>query len=83
MDPPTRNNLSISFTDEDSERVQGFDTVAAVRTPSNVTMNIQTIDVSYTMGGMTLAVSSSETDNATYTDGDKVNENIVAMSLAF
>ncbi len=77
------DNLSISFTDEDSERVQGFDTVANVKTPSNVTMNIQTIDVSYTMGGMTLAVSSSETDGAAYTDGDKVNENIVAMSLAF
>ena len=62
---------------------QGYDTVANVKTKSNVTMDIDTIDVAYTVGGMTLSVSNSETSNASYTKGDDVVETIFAMSLAF
>ena len=78
------DNLSISFTEEESEinrkqKAQATDTI----TRSNVTMEIQTIDVAYTMGGMTLSVSSSEGTNDAYTAGDDTNEHIFAMSLAF
>ena len=75
--------LSVSYTAETSVKNQGYDTVANVKTKSNVTMDIDTIDVAYTVGGMTLSVSNSETSNASYTKGDDVVETIFAMSLAF
>ena len=46
-------------------------------------MKIQTFDVSYTMGGATLSLSRSETENESYNKGDEVNETIAAISLAF
>ena len=77
------DSLSVSYSNEESEKNQGYDTVNAVRTKSNVTMEMETIDVAYTVGGMTLSLSSSETTNDSYNAGDEVNETIVAMSLAF
>ena len=52
-------------------------------TRTDVEMEIQTIDVAYTMGGATLGLSNSETTNDSYTKGDEVTETIFAMSLAF
>ena len=75
--------LSVSYTAETSTRNQGFDSTTAVKTKSNVTMDIDTIDVAYTVGGMTLSLSNSTTDNASYIKGDEVVETIFAMSLAF
>jgi len=77
------DSLSVSYTNEDSEKNQGFDTGANVATKSNVTMEMETIDVAYTVGGMTLSLSTSETTNDSYNTGDEVNEHILAMSLAF
>ena len=77
------DNLSISFTEEESEkRVKSTSATNAV-TRANVEMEIQTIDISYTMGGMTLSASTSEGKNDSYTVGDDTNEHIFAMSLAF
>ena len=78
------DNLSLSFTEEEStinrkSKAQATDAI----TRTDVTMEIQTIDVAYTMGGMTLSVSTSEGTNDTYTTGDDTNEHIFAMSLAF
>ena len=78
------DNLSVSFTQEESEKnvkqkAQATDAI----TRSDVTMEIQTIDVAYTVGGATFSVSSSEGTNDSYTSGDDTNEHIFAMSLAF
>ena len=46
-------------------------------------MEIQTIDIAYTMGGATFSVSTSDASNDSYTTGDDSSEHIFAMSLAF
>ena len=63
--------------------MKAFDNVTAERQDSNTTMEIDTIDLSYTMGGMTIGLSQSETSLDSYTAGDEVTETIVAVSMAF
>ena len=46
-------------------------------------MEIDTIDLSYTVGGMTLGLSQSETSTESYTTGDEVTETILAVTMAF
>ena len=75
--------LSVSYTAESSEKQSRAISNTNVTTRGDVEMDIDTIDVAYTMGGMTLSLSNSETSNASYTSGDDVTETIVAMSLAF
>jgi hypothetical protein len=77
-------NLSVSLTQEESTKNQKSKATATdAITRSDVTMEIQTIDVAYTIGGATFSVSSSEGTNDSYTSGDDTNEHIFAMSLAF
>jgi len=77
-------NLSVSFTEERSDKkVKAKAQATDAITRTDVEMEIQTIDVAYTMGGMTLSLSNSEATNDSYTSGDETNETIVAMSLAF
>ncbi len=76
--------LSVSFTEEESEKnVKQKAQATNAITRADVTMEIQTIDVAYTVGGATFSVSSSEATNDSYTKGDDSNEHIFAMSLAF
>jgi hypothetical protein len=78
------DNLSLSFTQEEStinRKSKATATDAITRT--DVTMEIQTVDIAYTVGGATFSVSSSEGTNDSYTSGDDSNEHIFAMSLAF
>ena len=77
------DNLSVSYTNEESKRNQAYDTVAAVYTDSSTTMEIDTIDLSYTVGGMTIGLSQSEASTDSYTTGDEVTETIFAVSMAF
>tara|TARA_Y200000002_G_scaffold147513_1_gene121934 strand:+ start:4922 stop:6016 length:1095 start_codon:yes stop_codon:yes gene_type:complete len=78
------DNLSISFTEEESTKKQKAKATATdAITRSDKTMEIQTIDVAYTVGGATFSVSTSEGTNDSYTTGDDTNEHIFAMSLAF
>ena len=78
------DNLSVSFTQEDSEKNQKKKAAAGnTTTRSDVEMEIQTIDVAYTLGGATLGLSQSETTNDSYTQGDEVIETIIALTLAF
>ena len=77
-------NLSVSFTEEESTKNQKSKATATdVITRTDKTMEIQTIDVAYTVGGATFSVSTSEATNDSYTIGDDTNEHIFAMSLAF
>ena len=73
----------MSYTNEESKRKQAYDTVAAVYTDSSTTMEIDTIDLSYTVGRMTIGLSQSETSLDSYTTGDEVTETIFAVSMAF
>jgi len=77
------DNLSISYTEESSEKKNKAKSVAGVATRTDVEMEITTIDVSYTIGGATLGVSNSEHANDSYTTGDDTTETIVAIALAF
>ena len=77
------DSLSVSYTNEESERIKAFDNVAGVRQNSNTTMEIDTIDLSYTVGGATIGLSQSETSLDSYTTGDEVTETILAVSMAF
>jgi hypothetical protein len=77
------DNLSVSFTEEQSTKNVKTKSATHAITRADVTMEIQTIDIAYTMGGMTLSVSTSEGTNDSYTAGDDTNEHIFAMSLAF
>ena len=73
----------MSYTNEESTRIKAYDNLAGVRQDSNTTMEIDTIDLSYTVGGMTIGVSQSETSVDSYTTGDEVTETILAVSMAF
>jgi len=77
------DNLSISFTEEESTKKVKAKSVTGAITRADKTMEIQTIDVAYTVGGATFSVSTSEASNDSYTTGDDSNEHIFAMSLAF
>ena len=71
------DNLSVSYENEESNP----DNKTAAT--ANYTMESSGIQAAYTMGGMTLSVSTSEGTNDSYTTGDDTNEHIFAMSLAF
>ena len=75
--------LSISYTEENSEKKVKQKSVVHAITRSDVEMEIVTIDLAYTVGGMTLSLSNSEAQNDSYTTGDDTTETIAAISLAF
>ena len=77
------DNLSVSYTEENSEQKNKAKSVTGAVTRTDVELEIQTIDVSYTVGGATIGVSNSEHSNDSYTTGDDTTETIVAISLAF
>ena len=57
------DNLSISYTEENSDKKIKQKSTKGVKTDNSVEMTIETIDVAYTIGGATLGVSNSETSN--------------------
>ena len=78
------DNLSISFTEESSTKVQKKKAALAnTTTRSDVEMEITTIDVAYTIGGATLGLSNSETTNDSYSNNTDTTETILALTLAF
>ena len=78
------DNLSISFTEESSTKVQKKKAALAnTTTRSDVEMEITTIDVAYTIGGATLGLSNSEVTNDSYSNNTDVTETILALTLAF
>ena len=71
------DDLSVSFTREDSERNMTTSTTATFD------IEVNSFQVAYSMGGATLSVARSDYDNVNYTNGDDVTETLVAMSFAF
>ena len=68
--------LSVSYEDIESEKQ--FETGS-----SDVTMDVTSVQASYTVAGMTLSLSNEEYDNEAYTAGNKLKETNFAMSIAF
>ena len=68
--------LSVSY--EDVESVKNMET-----TTSNVTMDVSSVQASYTVAGMTLSVSNEQADNTGYVDANDLQETNFAMSIAF
>jgi len=70
------DNVSISYEVEKSEREQ------IVNATEN-DIKAEAVQVAYTMGGMTIAVTHGTTDNVGYALNDNSTQTLFAMSLAF
>ena len=70
------DSLSVSYEDIESLR-------ANTTSASDVTMDVTSAQVSYTVAGMTLSLSNEEYDNHDYTSGNKMKETNLAMVIAF
>ena len=68
--------LSVSYEDISAEK--NYETSS-----SDVEMDVESIQASYTIGGMTLSLANEEYDNHDYTTGNKMKETTFAMSIAF
>jgi len=71
------DDLSISYEKEEDKKNMQLDTEADVEQEST------SIQVAYTMGGMTLAVAHGSYDNVGYVDGDEVDQMLFAVTMAF
>tara|TARA_Y100000768_G_scaffold112041_1_gene82541 strand:- start:3738 stop:4799 length:1062 start_codon:yes stop_codon:yes gene_type:complete len=71
------DDLSISYEKETSEANYVLNTTADVEQVSKA------IQVAYTMGGMTLALSQGSYDNNGYTDGNNADQTLLAVTMAF
>ncbi len=68
--------LSVSYEEIESDK--NYETSTA-----DVTMEVSSIQASYTVAGMTLSVSTEEYDNHDYTTGNKMVETNFAMAIVF
>ena len=71
------DDLSISYEKEEDKKNMQRDATADVEQEST------SIQVAYTMGGMTLAVAHGSYDNVSYVDGDEVDQMLFAVTMAF
>jgi hypothetical protein len=70
------DDLSISYEMEKDEA--NYQAVTA-----DIEQKSSSIQVAYTMGGMTIAVAHGSYDNAGYTDAKNVNQTLFAVTMAF
>jgi len=68
--------LTLSYEDVESQK-------STATAANDVTMDVTSIQASYTIGGMTLSVSHDEFDNLDYTSGNKMNETLFAAAISF
>ena len=71
------DDFSISYERETSEAFYVLNSTADVEQKSDA------IQIAYTMGGMTLAVSHGSYDNNGYTDGANADQTLIAVTMAF
>ena len=69
------DDLSVSYERETSEANKLDDT--------SVEQESSAVQLAYTMGGMTIAVSHASHDNNAYVTGDNVDQTILAVTMAF
>jgi len=78
------DNLSLSFSEEKSEANQNtLSDTGTGRTKSEVETTITALQAAYTMGGMTMSVSTKDIENMDYALNEDGNETVFAVSLAF
>jgi len=78
------DSLSISYTNEESKRESKLkNSVTDAITRDDRTMEIDTVQAAYTMGGMTISISSKDVDGDSYVTNSKVSETLLAVALAF
>jgi len=68
------DNLSLSYNEIESEKSQEG---------TFIEQDMDSISLSYTMGGMTIGIVDAEADNAAYTVGRTQSARSVSMSIAF
>ena len=68
------DNLSLSYNEIESEKSQEG---------TFVEQDMDSISISYTMGGMTIGIVDAEADNAAYTVGRTQSARSVSLSVAF
>ena len=68
------DNLSLSYNEIESEKSQEG---------TFVEQDMDSISLSYTMGGMTIGIVDAEADNASYTAGKTQSATSVSLSVAF
>jgi hypothetical protein len=69
------DDLSVSYERETSEKL--------LINSSSVEQESSAVQVAYTMGGMTVAVSHGSHDNVGYTDGSNQDQTLFAVTMAF
>ena len=69
------DDLSVSYERETSEANKLDDT--------SVEQESSAVQLAYTMGGMTIAVSHASHDNNAYVTGDNVDQTLLAVTMAF
>jgi len=69
------DDLSVSYERETSEVNKLDDT--------SIEQESSAVQLAYTMGGMTLAVSHASHDNNAYVTGDNVDQTLIAVTMAF
>mgnify|MGYP001383345345 FL=1 len=68
------DNLSLSYNEITSLKDQEG---------TNIEQDLDSISISYTMGGMTIGIVDAEADNAAYSSGKTQSATSVSMSIAF
>ena len=69
--------MTVSLTDENSEQNYGTSTTV------NYEIDVTSVQLAYNLGGATLSLARTETDNASYTQNKDLGETIVAIAMAF
>ena len=77
--------LSVSFTEEKSERTNNTAIVAGASggVKTKIEADINTYQVAYVVGGATLGVAITDTDNADYVSGKEEKVTIFSIAMAF
>jgi outer membrane protein OmpU len=71
------DDLSLSYTDEQSEVNYTTSTTASYD------IEMQSIQLAYSLGGATLSVARTEYENVGYVNGVDASDNIIALTFAF
>ena len=79
------DQLSISYTKEKSEAVSKVATAAGASGTTNSTIeaDITSMQVAYVVGGATVGVNITDTDNADYVSGKEEKVTMLSLAMAF
>ena len=73
------DNLSVSYNEIESTKGDQH----SLNVTTGVEQDMDSISLSYTVGGMTIGILDSESDNTSYTSGRTKTARAVQMTIAF